>query len=238
MLRILTLNAGYLGDKHGPWPKRHELISGMIRGLQPHIVALQAVTQDQLEQIGASTGLQHHFSAAQEKDGNQQGNGLLTSFDPLSVQSISLDNIDPEGDPNQRILQHATFEFNGENFHVFNAHFSWVDSQARLNAKQSAAVFPANESFILAGDLNTPPESIVFEPFHRLQMVDAWSALRGSDNGFTFESNDPFTRIDYIWTSASIADLLTSVAVVEPAPGSKVRFSDHHGLVAELLLPV
>lgn len=43
MLKVMTLNLNYYGDRHGSWESRRALIAEVIELAQPHIVALQAV---------------------------------------------------------------------------------------------------------------------------------------------------------------------------------------------------
>jgi endonuclease/exonuclease/phosphatase (EEP) superfamily protein YafD len=90
---------------------------------------------------------------------------------------------------------------------------------------------------VLVGDLNTPPESEVFTPMRQEGWEDAWGQLYPGEEGFTFESNRPFTRIDYAWVSAGLADQVSDVQIIRQERDGAIRLSDHLGLVVTLQFP-
>src|SRR5690606_17453767 len=129
-------------------------------------------------------------------------------------------------DDNRRVIQHAVVEIGSRPLHLFNAHFSWVAEQARDNIAESAALLPQDADAVLAGDLNTPPESALFQPFRDAGFVDAWAALHPGEDGYTFEADKPFTRIDYFWLSPGLAPQLREVERLNPG-GDGIWLSDH-----------
>jgi endonuclease/exonuclease/phosphatase family metal-dependent hydrolase len=66
---------------------------------------------------------------------------------------------------------------------------------------------------------------------------DVWAHLRNNDLGYTFESNAPDKRIDYIWASRDVLPSIKSIELVtEPANRAAARLSDHLGLLVIVLL--
>jgi len=246
MLKIVTLNLNYFVEKHGLWPSRKKLIIQQLEETDPDIVFFQAVArhpdlyvgQDQARQIssGLSKYKYHTFDLAQSQpDGTLQGNAIISKL-PLSETTCLKLNLLPDlSDTNKRLVQHVAITTAEKTFHLYNAHFSWVEDQAIQNAEQ-ATQFISEQSpgfTILAGDLNTAPDSKVFERFKKAGLTDAWQIVHGDKAGYTFESDNPSSRIDYFWISTSLSSQLRTVKVIATSPG-EVRLSDHLGLMIEL----
>ncbi|HYF71127.1 MAG TPA: endonuclease/exonuclease/phosphatase family protein [Ohtaekwangia sp.] len=246
MLRIITLNLNYYVEKHGAWEMRKELILTELEKSDPDIIAFQAVARhpilyggkDQALQIAASLkGYTFHtFHEAQSQpDGLQQGNAVISKLPVSEINSLSLSLFPDLSDDNNRIVQQITFDRSGKLLNFYNAHFSWVKAQAIQNAEQATQLIANQqpELAILAGDLNTPPDSNVFESFNKAGFVDAWQMLHGNKAGHTFESDNPSSRIDYFWVSSSLTRLVRKVEVISSPPGD-ARLSDHLGVMIEL----
>lgn len=245
MLTIMTLNINGLGTKHGAWDRRREVIVDAIRGAEPDIVALQAVRDEPGLEGGDNQAMQLARLLPQYrhvifrpgtcyKNGAADGSAVLSRLPIDAVESHELSHLPNTEDPWDRIVLHACFKREDELWHLFNAHFSWVSQQATDNVNEALAyVNSFSGPRVLVGDLNNTPDSTPTRRFRREGWLDAWSLLRGDDPGFTFESDRPSIRIDYVWIDASLKDRLLSVEQVarETTP-DHVRASDHWGLLA------
>lgn len=81
---------------------------------------------------------------------------------------------------------------------------------------------------ILCGDFNASPGSRTYQKMHEA-LDDSWE-LVGQGDGFTFNSEKPHERIDYIWISKD--GRLKPVKAWVP----DTQASDHRPLVADFIL--
>jgi endonuclease/exonuclease/phosphatase family metal-dependent hydrolase len=248
-LRILTLNLNYYVDKHGAWQDRKALLVAAINEARPDVIALQAVAweptseggQNQVSQLAAMLpGYPHkHFQAAfRQDDAREGGNALLSKLPLQATDYLELKLLPGLEDTSRRIVQYCRLSLPAGDVNLYNAHFSWVQEQAQENVLEALNYTKTHPGpSVLVGDLNTPPESDVFKPMREEGWVDAWGKLRPREEGFTFESNRPFTRIDYAWISAGLEANIGDVQIIRREQEGKVRLSDHLGLLVELNFP-
>lgn len=244
MLKILTLNLNYYEPKHGLWHDRRKLITKAIEDKAPDIIAFQAVARDPAIEYGKDQAAQfcdifgdfnyHYFEPAFGND-IQYGSAIISKLPFVECESLKLTLKQGTEDKNPRVLLRAEFDIEGELFFLFNGHFSWVPEQAKNNVTEAVAFFnETNESALLVGDLNTPPDSEVFEPLIKGGWTDMWKAkCRGLD-GFTFKSDKPFTRIDYAWANQELKNRFLGIELVKEKNGHNVRMSDHLGLLVSI----
>jgi endonuclease/exonuclease/phosphatase family metal-dependent hydrolase len=247
--RILTLNLNYYVEKHGPWPERKELILNAVREARPDVVALQAVArypaqaggQSQVAQLAAALAdyPHHHFQPAfVHDDGREEGNALLSKYPLGALDYLKLKLLPGLEDTSHRIVQYCRLSLPAGEVNLYNAHFSWVQEQSRENVLEALNYTKTHTGpSVLVGDLNTPPESEVFTPMRQEGWEDAWEQLHPGEEGFTFESNRLFTRIDYAWVSAGLADQVSDVQIIRQERDGAIRLSDHLGLVVTLQFP-
>ena len=138
--------------------------------------------------------------------------------------------------PDQRLTKlpgfpEITLEVDGTTLHFFNTHLDYRGDPA-IRIAQVEETLQILESIagpaILAGDLNARPGADELQPlFNRLS--DAW-AVNDSEKepGYTFPSDQPDRRIDYILHSEQFQ--------VERAFTIDTQASDHLPVVADLLL--
>jgi endonuclease/exonuclease/phosphatase family metal-dependent hydrolase len=247
----MTFNLNYYGVKRGPWPVRKELIRETIQSADADIIALQAVCRDPAREHGLDQASQladllpeyRHvvFVPAMDfPDGSEGGSGILSRLRIGESDHLELSLLPRLEDTNQRVLMHARFDLPAGPLHLFNAHFSWVAEQARLNIGETIPFInffrgPA----VLVGDLNTPSDSDLLQRFSQAGWSDVWAELHPDEQGTTFESNDPSLRIDYAWVNQELKPNVQEIKIVADIQHeSGARPSDHFGLLVTLDLEV
>lgn len=244
MLRILTLNLNYFGDKHGTWETRLERVVQTLRWHAPDVAAFQAVGaetgtaagKDQAWQIAAHLPeySQIWFQPAQRSaDDKLQGSAFLARAPLVPVGHQELPFEDPAEDGNRRLLLHARVQNGAEPLEVVNAHFSWVPE---INQGNVAAALSYLQTLpgpaLLAGDLNAAPDSAGMRLLADAGWIDAWSQLHPDDPGHTFEADAPSQRIDYVWINQAAVPRLRAIERI--LPDGDTRLSDHLGLLVTL----
>jgi endonuclease/exonuclease/phosphatase family metal-dependent hydrolase len=246
MLKIMTLNLNYYIENYGTWPLRRGLIVDEIQESEPDLITFQAVKkdpnlfdgQDQATQIASMAGYPYfvYHPAAEYPDGTSEGSAVLSQYPFSEIDTLQLSLSPGTEDKNQRVLMNCLCNFPAYTLRLFNAHFSWVTEQARDNIEEAYRYIRTfREPFLLLGDLNTPPDSNLFDLFRKAGMIDVWAELCPDEDGFTFEADTPNLRIDYAWASQDLKKDLKAVQVVgEKRSTTQARFSDHLGLLVEL----
>jgi endonuclease/exonuclease/phosphatase family metal-dependent hydrolase len=251
MMKVLSLNLNGYAEKHGAWDARRELIVLAVQEVQPDFLAFQAVHRvpdiaegdDQATQIASRLKLYpyvHFQPSITYPDLSAEGSAILSRYPFLSLDCHQFSLRERTEDQNHRVLLHAQFQLPTGPFHLFNAHFSWVDEQAKDNVDET---LPVLESFqgqrMLVGDLNATPDSEVVARFKETGWIDAWATLRPEDEGFTFESSSLSKRIDYVWVDQSLRERLHAIrTIADTENGRGARPSDHLGLLVDLSFSV
>lgn len=239
MPKIFSLNLNYYGDKHGTWAARKKLIIDALQSENPDIVALQAVCTDPATEAGKNqaTQLAEEVSelpislftpVSRQANGRQEGNAILSKV-PLQLYDHLLLSLKPGArDHAQRLVQKAIFR-NG--FCLFNAHFSWIREQTETNIRETLSFINSTDMpALFCGDLNTDPKNDILKPLVSSGWTDLWPFINGRAEGFTFESDNPFTRIDYAWANQALVNQIQSIYILQPDKNN-VRLSDHLGLI-------
>jgi endonuclease/exonuclease/phosphatase family metal-dependent hydrolase len=208
MLKILTLNINYYMDKHGPWIERIEKILDVIRSKGPDIIALQAVKKDPELFNGQDQALQlsHKIGdypfvvfhpAEQHPDGQQDGSAFLSRLPIIDTKAISLTTLPGLEDRHQRVVLNGLFESPLGQLRVFNAHFSWVEEQINKNLEETLPYIQAfPEPAVLAGDMNSKPDSDLVRRLQQSGWIDAWKELHPDQDGFRLKPEyQPFELI-------------------------------------------
>lgn len=185
---------------------------------------------------GDSTWSVFTSPAAQYAAGSWEGLSILSRL-PVSGQSeFSI----PNGpDANTRLTQCATvLTAGGSQVTIYNTHYA-LDGPTRIEDSQTiiAAIQKADPGlFAIVGDFNASPGETSLSLLANEGYVDLWAQLQPGQDGFTFPSQEPAQRIDYMWCSQSLANQAKSIATtVEPfvTKSGTVYMSDHLGLVAD-----
>jgi endonuclease/exonuclease/phosphatase (EEP) superfamily protein YafD len=96
----------------------------------------------------------------------------------------------------------------------------------------------SNRSVILQGDLNHRPDGPEYPRWVAAGLVDTFAA-EGTGQPMTMGSNEPRSRIDYVWASGPLADRLVECRVVyegafrtNPDDPRSFALSDHLPVMA------
>jgi len=240
-MKLMTLNLNLLADKHGSWEVRRERIIATISEIAPDIVALQAVRrlssgQDQAQEL-ASCLPELPFPAfipgANRPDGTADGSAFLSRLPPEAVDSFQLTAEHPD-DRTPRLVLVGRFRVAKSRLIIVNCHFSWIADQALQNVEETLARLDGTTpAHLMAGDMNSTPDTVAMRRLAQAGWRDAWHQLRSEEPGWTFESDRPAIRIDYIWTNPSLGARANRV---ETVGDSGSRLSDHLGLYADIEL--
>ncbi|WP_447976535.1 endonuclease/exonuclease/phosphatase family protein [Candidatus Nitrospira bockiana] len=247
-MRILTLNLQGYEDKHGAWHVRRDVILQVLRERRPDLVALQAVAKDPKQHNGADQAGQladrlpeykavHFVAAADDGQGKQKGSAWLSRLPLDHVDACRLPVALPPGpdhDREPRLVLAA--RLGSPAVSVFNCHFSWVYPQAVANVEAALPfIHRMPEPWLMLGDFNTPPDTDLLRRLAAEGWTDIWAQLRPHDPGYTFESNAPDKRIDYVWAHRSCASRVHAIELVTAPPNPVgARLSDHLGLLVTL----
>lgn len=233
-LRVMTYNI-----HHGEGTDKKldlERIAKLITDARADVVALQEVDRgcertqkrDLPAELAKLTGLTAHFEKNIPYQGGEYGNATLTRFPIRRAQNTHYKML-RTGE--QRGVLQLVLDVHGREVLFMNTHIDYRqdDAERLMNAdelKQIAAGAGAMP-IILCGDFNSTPGSRTHERIKAF-LVDAWE-VAGQGPGFTYPTEKPAKRIDYLFVSA---------ATVTPAALQVLssNASDHLPIVGEFRL--
>ena len=237
-MRIMTYNIQHGRDYHTP-DRDNILLSqtaDVIRELDPVFCTLNEVRNegalpgytDQAKAIGDALGWQHYFAEAIRFDGeNPYGNAIVSKYPITEAETILIP--DPaekkyDGYYETRCVLKAVLDIDGKPFTVFTAHFGLNPDEAE-NAVNTvlSETRKCKTPFALQGDFNLQPDSPLLRPLFE-ELVD--TACAGFGPMFTFSSDDPFEKIDYIFVSKDVNVL--------SADAPAIIASDHTPYIADI----
>lgn len=100
----------------------------------------------------------------------------------------------------------------GEELSLIASHYHHIDKDTEIRQQQSPVIVQAwnkQSHTLFLGDLNATPDSKEIAMIRDAGLLDAFAVI-GAGDGFTFNSEKPYQRIDYIWFSPDlqVSDLL------------------------------
>jgi Metal-dependent hydrolase len=217
-----------------------------IHTFSPDIIGLQEVDvhwssrsnfADQATELGRLLGMNvrfaHIYDLPPEKGGDparEFGVALLSRF-PVTgwtndtITRLSTQETNPVPKPAPGLLD-AVLDVGGMPVRVFVTHLDYR-ADPRVRERQVAEMLDHIGSItvptLLLGDLNATPDAAELQPL-RARLRDVWPAE--GDGGFTYPSEKPVKRIDYILASNHFR--------VRSAFASQTLASDHWPVVAKL----
>ncbi len=172
-----------------------------------HIIGLNEVRgkglikgyTDQIKKLSSLTGYKGYFGKAISVKGlAPYGNGLLTKLPLISAETVKIpdpkEKTGTESYETRCIIKAVIGE--NEKYTVLITHFG-LNGDERENAVKALLSLAKNERCIIMGDFNCTPDNKVLAPlFERFNCSDT--------EDFTFPSDKPVKKIDYIFTSPDI----------------------------------
>ena len=210
-------------------------ISDVIKREQADIVALQEVDKgvartarrDLPAELAALTGMTCVFSNNFHYQGGEYGNAVPTRF-PIVRWTDAHYKMIRSGE--QRGLLQLTLRVHGRELVFMNTHIDYRpdDTERLMNVAEIQGLLAKYQGrpIILAGDFNDNPGSRTHVKMKE-QFEDTWELI-GQGEGFTYPTEAPRKRIDYLWLSKdkSVVPLRAWVPDADA--------SDHRPLVAEV----
>ena len=198
VVRVLSFNILHGETMKGDFDL--EQIARVIRQVEPDLLAMQEVDlytgrtsgRDLASELGLLTQMVPLFGRAMPYDGGEYGEGILSRYSFLSSRNHALPA--GEGKEPRSALEVQVVLKSGDTIAFVGTHFDHTGDVDRINqaAKVREILAGMDLPVLLAGDLNTIPESRCMEIL--------FSDLKPSstDMAPTFPSDGPRVKIDYI----------------------------------------
>jgi endonuclease/exonuclease/phosphatase family metal-dependent hydrolase len=243
-LRVMTFNIHHGAGTDG----RLDLlrIAQVVRDGDADVVGLQEVDRhfgarsdfvDQAAWLASELNMHVGYGAnlnldplSPEQPRRQYGTAILSNAPILDWENTYLPRF---GNHEQRGLLRARINVRGVPVQVYNTHLQHNDAAERLAQAEAIKqlIGTPSESVVLLGDLNATPDA----PEIRIlveDLIDVWAAA-GVGTGYTYPSEDPRARIDYVMQSTDVVARTIAVVTSPVAAAS----SDHLPVVADVALP-
>lgn len=209
-IRVLNYNIRYGRGMDDVLDLRR--IADIILESDADIVALQEVDVgvdrsyrfDLMKVLSGYTGLKPVFYKNIPHQGGEYGNGILSRY---PVQSSRNHHFVVEGGGEQRGLLQTEIDINGQKIVFMNTHLDHRPDETQrlmsvdqiIDTKRAYRGMPV----LITGDFNDTPGSQTHLNMKEY-FEDVWEML-GEGDGFTFRSDDPNRRIDYLFYSNNLA---------------------------------
>src|SRR5262249_4337698 len=152
----------------------------------------------------------------------------LTRFPILQATNTHYKMLEPK---EQRGVLQLVLSVNDQKVLFMDTHLSYHpdgETERLLNIKTMKELIDSNGlPTIVCGDFNSSPDSNTYLAMRKV-LYDSWE-LVGQGKGYSFSSEAPKSRIDYIWSSKDVQPLKMWV------PHSQA--SDHLPVMGEFRLP-
>jgi endonuclease/exonuclease/phosphatase family metal-dependent hydrolase len=170
----------------------------------------------------------------------QMGNGIFSKFPITKSEFKYIQEADPKiktFETENRTYIESELNIDGKELNVGTVHMSYAKefdvSQKKYEELQKLieAVNNHHERFILAGDMNALPESVIIKELEKLFIhadpntdKPTWTTKPFSYQGF--EANELNWRLDYIFATEDINVIQTKIL--------QTKYSDHLPVLAEI----
>lgn len=179
--------------------------------------------EDQTAILSGLTGIENYYfaKAIDVRGNNPYGNAILSKYKIEKAEIIPIP--DPEVKIGKRYETRCILKAKLENgYTILISHFGLNDDE-RVNAVKTVLDNLENEKCILMGDFNMRPDNEILKPIKE-KLTDTADCFKG--NLLSFPSDEPYCKIDYIFTTP---DILVTKADI-PA----VIASDHRPITVNI----
>ena len=209
-------------------------IAGVINQQHPDLVGLQEVDRgvertqriDEIAELAKLTKMEYAFAFNLKYQGGQYGVAILSQTPILaSDHHLYLNTREAE----RRGFIRAEVHIGGRLINFVTTHLDYQYEDGRVYEAQQllAAMKEVSGPLIVVGDFNDVPTGDAYQ-LMRGVFDDAWNSIRPNDDGFSYPTDKPAKRIDYILMRRAGGIKAKRVWIPEtPA-------SDHVPVVAEL----
>lgn len=202
-LRVMTYNihVGVGMDKKLDLAR----IAGVINTQHPDLVGLQEVDRgvtrtqriDEIAELAKMTRMDYAFAFNLRYQGGQYGVAILTRF-PIRATDHRLYQNTREAE--RRGFIRAEVSVHGSILNFVTTHLDYQNEDGRLFEAQQLlnALKDVKGPLIVVGDFNEIPSGRAYQ-LMRYQFGDSWIESRSTAEGFSYPTDKPSKRIDYIF---------------------------------------
>jgi endonuclease/exonuclease/phosphatase family metal-dependent hydrolase len=208
--------------------------AGVINAQHPDLVGLQEVDRgvertqriDEIAEIARMTKMDYAFAFNLRYQGGQYGVAILSRYPIMATDHRLYQNT---REAERRGFIRAEVQIDGRVINFVTTHLDYQYEDGRVfEAEQLlGALKDVKGPMILVGDFNDVPAGEAYR-LVRQQFGDAWIENHPNENGFSYPSDKPAKRIDYILLRSS--DYLRTKRAWIP----ETLASDHVPVVADL----
>ncbi|MEF3306581.1 endonuclease/exonuclease/phosphatase family protein [Paenibacillus sp. GYB003] len=233
-VKVLSYNIHYGMGVDGVWDLKR--IGDVLAASGAEVIGLQEIDKhwsarsqflDETKWLADYLGMHYAFGANLDRDPleeggerRQYGTAILSKY-PIIASDNQLITSSPR---EQRGLLKATINVKGNFIHIFNTHLGLSPEERAEQTAEIVEIVGEQNGSIIMGDLNAAPntkEILILSNAFR-------DAFAGSAADYTFPSNAPRIRADYIFHSDDL-ELGKAEVIATPA-------SDHLPVTAEFVL--
>ena len=231
-LRVMTYNihVGVGMDKKLDLPR----VAGVINAQHPDLVGLQEVDRgvtrtqriDEIVELAKLTRMDYAFAFNLHYQGGQYGVAILSRFPIRATDHRLYQNI---REAERRGFIRAEVSVDGRVLNFVTTHLDYQYEDGRLFEAQQLlrALKDVQGPLVIVGDFNDIPAGRAYQ-LMRYQFGDAWIESRSTDEGFSYPTDKPAKRIDYIFFRSTDRVRTKRAWIVD------TQASDHVPVVADL----
>ena len=231
-LRVMTYNihVGVGVDKKLDLPR----VAGVINAQHPDLVGLQEVDRgvtrtqriDEIVELSKLTRMDYAFAFNLHYQGGQYGVAILSRFPIMATDHRLYQNT---REAERRGFIRAEVSVDGRVLNFVTTHLDYQYDDGRLFEAQQLlkALKDVQGPLVIVGDFNDIPAGRAYQ-LMRYQFGDAWIESRSTDEGFSYPTDKPAKRIDYIFFRSTDRVRTKRAWIVD------TQASDHVPVVADL----
>ncbi|HEV8589863.1 MAG TPA: endonuclease/exonuclease/phosphatase family protein [Pyrinomonadaceae bacterium] len=181
-------------------------IAGVINRQHPDLVGLQEVDRgvertqriDEIAELAKLTKMDYAFAFNLKYQGGQYGVAILSKLPIMATEHRLYQNT---REAERRGFIRAEVRIDGRIVNFVTTHLDYQYEDGRVFEAQQLlrAMADVKGPLIVVGDFNDVPTGGAYKSVTD-QFEDAWTTNRAADQGFSYPSDKPAKRIDYIFT--------------------------------------